>query len=422
MSLRFIHAADLHLGSPARGVQGLPGRVRQLLLEAPYKAFEFLIETAIEEKVDFVLLAGDLFDQANPSLKAQVRFVKGMAKLHEAGIRAFVCLGNHDPAPGTGLLAELPPNVHLFSHRQVERIPYIRDGELKAALYGISYPTRQVTDNLALQFRRDARDPVAIALLHTNCGGMAGHDPYAPCTVADLLKGGMDYWALGHVHTREVLHDTPPIVYPGSLQGRHSLEEGPRGFYLVSFSSQKGWQLSFREAPFLRWETSLLSVEDAKNWDELHRAWHKERGELGRLPSELVMVQVMARGMTPLAHDLADEHLREEWLEIWQGEGLAETPLVWPHSFQFKGSLPYDREELKQSGTWQADVLRLADRYLDDQEKLAQFVREALSDLYGHPQARRYLTDLDDGEMVRLLQEAERLVFSWTKGGQGDED
>lgn len=422
MSLRFIHAADLHLGSPARGVMGLPERVRQLLLEAPYQAYELLIEAAIEAKVDFILLAGDLFDQANPSLKAQVRFLKGMAKLHEAGIRAYICLGNHDPEPGTGLLGELPPNVHLFSHRQVERIPFIRDGELKAAIYGISYPTRQVRDNLALQFKRDAQDPVAIALLHTNCGGITGHDTYAPCTVDDLLKAGMDYWALGHVHTRQVLHEEPFIVYPGSLQGRHSQEKGVRGFYLVSFSSEKGWQLSFQEAPFLRWETCLLSMDQVQSWAELQLAWQKEREALARIPCRLAMVQIVAQGVTPLARALTNRALREEWLEEWQREGLEDRPIIWPHAFQFQGSLPYDREELKQSGTWQADVIRLVDQYLEDKGKLVHFAQRALAELYGHPQARRYLTELDEEDLVSLLREAEHLVLSWSQGGQGDEN
>lgn len=420
--LRFIHAADLHLGSPARGVNALPGRVRQLLLEAPYKAYNLLIETAIKEKVDFVLLAGDLFDQANPSLKAQVQFIKGMARLNEAGIKAFICLGNHDPAPGTGLLQELPPNVHLFSHLHVERIPFIQAGELKAAVYGISYPTPRVTENLALRFKRDPQDPVAIGLLHTNCGGLSGHDHYAPSTVQDLLQAGMDYWALGHVHTRQMMHEDPPIVYPGNLQGRHSQEQGKRGFFMVTFSSEQGWQLTFKEAPFVSWEVCSLPVADFQSWDELEQIWQVEREKLSRTSCELVMVQIVAQGDTPLAHGLADHELREEWLEAWQQEGLDRVPLIWPYAFEFQGSLPYDRENLRRSGTWQADLIQLVDHYLEERESLASLAQSALAELYGHPRAKRYLTELDEKEVARLLCEAERLVFSWLERGKADED
>jgi DNA repair exonuclease SbcCD nuclease subunit len=400
MSLRFIHAADLHLGSPARGVRSLPESVRKRLLEAPYRAFAMLVQTAVTEQVDFVLLAGDIFDQANPSIKARVRLMEGLSRLGEAGINFFI-----------------------FSDHQVERIPFYKEGKLCAAIYGISYATPQVTENLAIKFKRDGEEPVAIGLLHTNCGGIDGHDHYAPSTVGDLLQAGFDYWALGHVHTRQVMHQYPFIVYPGSLQGRHINEQGARGFYVVEVADNKTIRLHFKEAAFVRWETCPLPLTGVHFWDELHQKWLSVRERLCQeADEELVMVRIVGEGQTPLADELVREEVRNEWADLWRQDALEESPLIWPESFQFKGSRPYDRNRLQKSGTWYADLLEIIDHYRSNDEQLMALAREVLAELYSHPRAKRYLTALSKEEMVALLQEAEQLIVLWTKGGQDGED
>ena len=109
--IRFIHAADLHLDSPFVGLKNVPEAILHKMKEAPFLAFRKLIEEAIARKVDFILLAGDLYDGENRSLRTQVRFRREMERLLEHGIQVYIIHGNHDhlggKGDGTGFTAEL---------------------------------------------------------------------------------------------------------------------------------------------------------------------------------------------------------------------------------------------------------------------------------------------------------------------------
>ena len=215
-------------------------------------------------------MAGDIYDGADRSLRAQLKFVDGLNRLDGAGIRSFVCHGNHDPLDGWEARLALPPGCARFGP-EVAGEPVFPGEPERAAVYGVSYPRREVRENLAPLFAEAASGGgFGIGLLHANVGGNLDHDSYAPCSVADLAETAIDYWALGHVHTRQVMRqERPTVVYPGNPQGRHPLETGARGVYLVEVDDYGAVSLDFRPVDVVRWETLAVDIAGLEAEQEL---------------------------------------------------------------------------------------------------------------------------------------------------------
>ena len=201
VGLRFIHTGDLHLDSPFQGIaQTAPEHVVSTLRDATLRSWDRIVGLAIDEQVDAVLVAGDVFEGANRTLRGQVAFRDGLARLANQRIPSFVVTGNHDPLSGWEPAVAWPELAWRFGATEVAARPILRDGLEIAQVHGISYAVRDVTRNLASTFRRGPDDRFAIGLLHANVGGIEGYANYAPCSMSDLLASGMDYWALGHIH------------------------------------------------------------------------------------------------------------------------------------------------------------------------------------------------------------------------------
>src|ERR1700730_768089 len=229
MSFTFLHAADLHLGSPFTGLTLRDGTLAQRFAKASRDAFSNLISRALEERVSFVVIAGDIYDGEWKDTSLGRFFNREIGRLDRAGIRVFLLKGNHDAESVVTRAISLPGNVFQFPTKPTT----VRIGELEVALHGRSFSDRAVPENIAL----DYPDPVPgwfnIGVLHTSCEGRPGHANYAPCTVPQLKSLGYQYWALGHVHEYEELAWDPWIVFPGNLQGRSIRECGPKGAVLV---------------------------------------------------------------------------------------------------------------------------------------------------------------------------------------------
>src|SRR5215469_14446487 len=258
--LRFVHAADLHLDSPFRGVGDVAPELRDQLQGATLQAFERVVDHTINSKADFLVLAGDLYDSRDRSLRALLTFRRQMERLAERDISVYIVHGNHDPLNGWGSEFQLPPNVTTFSGR-TDTEPFIRRGREVASITGVSYTRERVLENLAASFKPCGNSPYSIAVLHANVGGQTGHADYAPTTVAELVSAGFNYWALGHVHTRSVLATEPAmVVYPGNTQGRHAREGGPRGCYQVDVDTHGRAHLEFIETNVVRWAHLDVSI------------------------------------------------------------------------------------------------------------------------------------------------------------------
>ncbi|MGA1845435.1 MAG: metallophosphoesterase family protein, partial [bacterium] len=252
--VRFIHCSDLHIDTPFRGIGEVHPDLRDLLHQSTFRSFAGIVECAISESVDCVLIAGDIFDSAERSLQAQIKFRDGLKRLSDAGIRSFIVYGNHDPLDGWSATLTWPEGVTIFGGRGVESHALKRDGKTVAMIHGISFATRDVYENLSLRFERTEPDVPAIGLLHANVGKNTGHLPYAPASLQDLSSRGMDYWALGHLHQHQILREShPAIVYPGNSQALNPGERGPKGCCLVTLHPDGACEIRFVPTDMVRY-------------------------------------------------------------------------------------------------------------------------------------------------------------------------
>lgn len=257
---KFIHAADLHIDSPLQGLEQYEGAPVEQLRGATRRAFENLVDLSVDEQVDFVVLAGDLYDGDWKDYNTGLFFTNQMYRLREAKIHAFVVYGNHDAESQMTRSLRLPDNVHAFksSHPETKTMD-----SLGVAIHGQSFASRAVTADLSAAYPSRISSLFNIGMLHTCAGGYDGHKPYAPTTVDALRSRGYDYWALGHVHRREVLRQDPWIVFPGNIQGRHIRETGPKGCTVVTVRDSQVVSAEHRDLDVLRWEVCRVKAAGA---------------------------------------------------------------------------------------------------------------------------------------------------------------
>lgn len=256
--MKFIHAADLHLDSPFRGLTTLPAQLLTRVRQSTFTAATRIFDRALAERVDFVLLAGDLFDRAEQSVAAQAYLFNQFDRLRTAGIPVFVSFGNHDYATDQHQAVAYPDNVTVFGPEVQTVTRTLASGE-SVAISGFSYPQRWVTTDPLADFPPHGAADWHVGLLHgaVATGGMADH--YAPFTVAELKAKRYDYWALGHIHHQQTLVAQPPILYSGNPQGRSRQETGEKGAFLVT---SQGGQLTpvFFPTADLLWATPTITV------------------------------------------------------------------------------------------------------------------------------------------------------------------
>ncbi|MBY0430184.1 MAG: DNA repair exonuclease [Rhodospirillales bacterium] len=263
--MQILHTADIHLDSPLAGLVARAGSRANALTGATRRAFTALVDYAIEAKVDLLLIAGDLYDGDWKDFSTGLFFVAEMARLERAGIRAAVVKGNHDAENHMTRALSWPANVKVFRADKAETWNL---EDLGVAVHGRSFPRRDVTENLAAAYPQPLAGLFNVGVLHTAADGKLGHTSYAPCTLADLVAKGYDYWALGHVHGRAVLSQTPWVVFPGNLQGRHVNETGAKGATLVTVKG--GVVATAEHVPLdvVRWARLSVDLTGRTDYDE----------------------------------------------------------------------------------------------------------------------------------------------------------
>jgi DNA repair exonuclease SbcCD nuclease subunit len=316
----FLHAADLHLDSPLRGLQRYEGAPVDEIRGATRRALENLVALALEHAVDFVLIAGDLYDGDWKDYNTGLFFVAQMARLRAADIPVIAICGNHDAANKMTRSLRLPDNVELLSHRRAQTAQTAKLKELGVAVHGRSFAKAAELDNLVLDYPEKQAGMFNIGLLHTSLSGVEGHARYAPSTVDDLRLTGYDYWALGHVHQRRTFCEDPPILFPGNLQGRHIREPGAKGCLRVHVDDRGHAEIDFQPLDVFRWEVCEVDARDLDRTDEVLERLSVELSRLVQRSDGLPMaVRVTASGCCQ-AHDrLMSE--QEQWIN--QVRGLA---------------------------------------------------------------------------------------------------
>lgn len=310
----FIHCADLHLGEPFTGLSsGITGNWDTTINKATFKAFENVIDTAIAHRVDAILISGDVYNFDHHSLAAQMAFARELYRAAEQGIETFIIHGNHDPVENWRAEIPLPPQAHVFGADDVTCIPLKRNGKTLANVYGMSYRTSHIYENLAVRFKKE-EDIFSIGMLHTEVGNKKS--PYAPSTIDDLKKTGMDYWALGHIHTRSVLSETPRIVYPGNIQGRDITETGPRGCYLVEVGQYGTISARFVDTDSIRWIDMTMDISGYDQVEPLIRNIRKERLTFREQIGKPVVVRLRFTGAGKIHASIASKEGQEYILQV----------------------------------------------------------------------------------------------------------
>ena len=312
-SFRFLHAADIHLDSPLKGLAGLEGTAAERIRTATREALDRLVGLAIEEQVAFLIIAGDLYDGDWRDYKTGLFFVSQMGRLHEAGIPVYLLYGNHDAESQITRRLTLPDNVRVFGSRKPQSCQI---DDLGVVLHGQSFGKRDVTDNLALAYPDPVNGAFNIGVLHTGLGGMGGHENYAPCSLNDLVNKGYDYWALGHVHQAQVLNERPHIVFPGNLQGRHVRETGAKGASLVTVEGGEVMDLVTLHSDVVRWSLVPVDMENASNIGEaVDRVRHAIENAVATFADgRLLACRIQLRGRTEIHGQLlaAEDRLLAE--------------------------------------------------------------------------------------------------------------
>jgi len=336
MNFTFLHAADLHLDSPLIGLGRKSREHAERVNDASRQAFDNMIDLAIQEECRFVLIAGDVFDGAWRDYTTGLFFADRMRRLHEAGIAVFLILGNHDAENKFASRLDLSPNVHLLSQRRVESIGL---DELGVVIHGRSFPQRDVLENLALEYPEAVPGRFNIGLLHTACTGRDGHARYAPCTVEQLANHGYEYWALGHVHSREVLATDPYIVFPGNLQGRSARETGPKGATLVRV--EDGMVIEARHCPLdvVRWGVETVDVSGTDDMTSIHHLVRKAIEEAyADAGGRALALRLRLVGETKMSHEVVAQRsiIREEIDTI----AMSVAADLWVESVEWRTTSP----------------------------------------------------------------------------------
>ncbi len=295
---RFLHAADLHLGSPFRGLALKDADVAQAFAAATRAAFSDLVTRALEEEVAFVVISGDVYDGDWKDNSIGLFFAREMARLARAGIPVFLVKGNHDAESVVTKTITLPDNVTVFSAARAETFEI---EALQVALHGRSFPDRAVPENYAVSYPDPRPGWFNLGVLHTSADGRPGHATYAPCTVEELRLRGYDYWALGHVHEHEILARDPWVVFPGNLQGRSVRECGPKGAMLVDVQDGRVLSAERMIVDRARWAELAIDVGDVEDEPEALRLVEEALDPLSEAAEDRLMaVRVRLRGATPL--------------------------------------------------------------------------------------------------------------------------
>ncbi|HEY4261727.1 MAG TPA: DNA repair exonuclease [Schlesneria sp.] len=371
--MKFIHAADIHLDSPLRGLEKYEGAPVHKLRGATRRALENLINLCLEEQVDFLVIAGDLYDGDWNDYSTGLFFSKQMSLLREAGVKVFLVRGNHDASSQITSQLTLPDNVTVFSSGNAESITLEDFG---AVIHGQSFGTRAVKSDLSAKYPLAVDGYFNIGILHTSADGREGHENYAPCTVAGMLSRGYQYWALGHVHKREEIHRDPWIVFPGNIQGRHARECGVKGCSLVTVANNRVISVEPRPLDVVRWCECILNIDAAEDVNEvLEQARLTLSTESDAAEGRMIAARIIIQGTSNVHRLLVSEH--EQFVN--ECRALANdvgSGVVWIERVLIKTRMPLDLEELIKREDPLGDLIRFTRSLPENTQLLSELANQ----------------------------------------------
>ncbi|EAG1702376.1 exonuclease SbcCD subunit D [Listeria monocytogenes] len=392
--IQFLHMADLHLDSPFIGLSTLPQPLFSAIQESTFQSLERITTVAIKEAVDFVLIAGDIYDSEDQSVRAQARFAKEMKRLEAANIPVFMIHGNHDFIEKHKEKLALPSNVHVFSE-QVEVMSHKTATGVSVNIYGFSYNERHIRSSRVGEYKIQGDADFHIALLHgSEVSSSEEHDVYAPFRVQEISKKGFDYWALGHIHKRQLLAESPSIYYPGNIQGRNRKESGEKGASIVTLS-EASTTIDFIGTSPIIWEEAVITLPENSEINAFYRETTKLlESYQGRSHSYFLHIIVKMENKQKIDTN--------DWLQMLQEEvEITDNTFVWVHK------LTTEITNQSNSQTWYeshlaGEEIKHSFETLQDESAFYQ----AVEALYLESGVSRYLDDLSEIDRERLLHDA----------------
>ncbi|MEO3388786.1 DNA repair exonuclease [Mesorhizobium sp. CAU 1741] len=402
MPFRFIHTADLHLDSPLRSLAMRNSDLAALIGDATRQALITIADLCIEEQVDALIIAGDLYDGDQTSMKTARFLASQMQRLHEAGIETFITRGNHDALSRITQELILPPSVTVFGGRS--QAVELTHGDLALAIHGLSFAKPHAPEGLLDRYHRPVPDTVNIGIMHTSLAGAPGHDLYAPCKASDLHDWGFDYWALGHVHVRAQHTGDRMVIMPGMPQGRDINEAGEKSVTLVTVNDDRSLTMEERATSVAQFERIPVDLSSAKTWREAADLVERSMGiARDKTRSAHLIGRLALEGATPLSWQLR----RDRDLLLAETEQRAERlGKTWIEKIEIATTTPISTPVGGASGD---PVLELGELMRSDiihQHGLREAVRDLVKELRDDlpPDARGFSGD-DEAEFEALIDQ-----------------
>lgn len=396
--IKFIHCADLHLDSPFKSKSHLAPSIFEDVQNSAYESFKKIVDTALKEEVDFVLIVGDLFDSENRTLRAEVFLKEQFKRLEKEQIFVYISHGNHDPLTEK-ITNDWPDNVSVFSNRVETYQAITKDGET-IFVHGFSYQNDTSYENKIDEYpSSQGKKGIHIGMLHGTYSKSSTKNRYTEFILEDLNQKLYHYWALGHIHERQELSDMPPIYYPGNIQGRHFGEQGPKGCLLVEGDHLR-LNANFIPTQQIRFE------EAAINTDKLTK-----QGIYEAIQSFKESVRSDGKAFYRLTVNVdSDRPISSQ--DISQIKEMIDDYEENEHHFVIIETLTFKYMQM--------DEVPLVREFSADLIKDNKVFEEAMTELYLNPRASKYLEDYTEFDTVELVNRAEKILKADMRGESDD--
>ncbi|ASK60878.1 DNA repair exonuclease [Virgibacillus phasianinus] len=406
--LSFIHAADLHLDSPFQGLASVPEAIFKQIQGSTFDALDNLVKTAIGKKVDFILLVGDLFDNERQSLKAQIKLKNAFEELYRHNINVYMSYGNHDFINGNTYPVTYPDNVYIFKEEKVGYFTFNQKGKPLANIHGFSYENRSINENKTAEFQvQNGEAAFHIAMLHGSLYSNTEHDTYAPFHLSELSDKEFDYFALGHIHQREIMKTDPPIIYSGNTQGRNRKEAGAKGCYHVVLDKGQAADVTFIPLQAIQFNRLTVDVSDCTEPHVMEKVIQHTIEEQSYQVPQLLFVELKGRGQS--LNKWSRDGYVEETIELLNDASITKDRWDFIYRYKIKVNQAYDEKELVKGDHFIGELLR----HSEDAP-----IHTYTEELYRHKQARKYIESMTLADENDIREQAKSLLINeLLKGG-----
>lgn len=394
--IRFIHCADLHLGSRFVGISADDSELGKRMVSSTYQALENIVLRANRDAVDFVLFAGDIFDETNETPYTRSYFADALSRINAP---CYIAYGNHDYKRKWEDSIPLPQNAHVFGNASDTFLYPPIESEALVQIVGISHSKKETRENLTASIR-GSPNRFTIGVVHCDVNGDA-ESKYSPVRINEMLNNGVDYWALGHIHKAEILSTDPYIVYPGNTQGRDPSESGPKGAYMVTVVDDRVMKAEFFETASVLWQDIEVTIDENTKLNDL-----MDRIMDARVEGALIRVIVTGSGDLNRELRLETSDIRD-MIEITTGCKC--TGLV------VRTTPPFDLRERARVGDFISSVIDYGT--LLSEKSVTELVDTICTTHASNVYIRHVFEEMDPDELRSLVDDAMKLVVERMMGG-----